>query len=134
MVAFGGGAQLIENHAGLDAGSAAIGIDRDNPSHVFREIEDDGDVAALSGKRGATATREERCAVFAAEGNGGDDVIVVAGKDDADWDLAIVRAVRGIQGAGAVVETDFALDLYLKRFFEAGGVDFRMLCGSGAGG
>ena len=77
---------------------------------------------------------EERGAEFAAEGDGGDDVIVVAGKDDADWDLAIVRAVRGIQGAGAVVETDFALDLYLKRFFEAGGVDFRMLCGSGAGG
>ena len=107
------------------------GIDFQNPSHVFREIENDGDVAALSGKRGATATRAgaerrySRQRATAARTSS-----LSRGSNDADWDLAIVRAVGGIQGAAAVVETDFALRSVFEEIFRGGGVDFRTLCGS----
>jgi hypothetical protein len=39
--------------------------------------------------------------VVAAEGNGSEHVFLVAGNYDADWDLAIVGAVGGVEGAAA---------------------------------
>ena len=52
-------------------------------------------------------TRRSRM-VFAGEGDGGDYVVVVPRKDYADGDLTVVGSVGGVQGASAVVETDFA--------------------------
>jgi hypothetical protein len=49
MVLFGGSAESIKDDSGLHAGDAAGGIDFKNPRHVLREIENYGDVAALSG-------------------------------------------------------------------------------------
>src|SRR5271166_4170338 len=71
MVFFGGGAKSVEHDSGLHAGDAAGGIDFENPRHVFGEIEDDGDVAALAGQRRAAAATEKRRAEFAAEGDRG---------------------------------------------------------------
>ena len=56
---FGGVAEVVENDAGLHAGDAAGGIDLENPRHVLGEVEDDGDVAALAGERGAAAAAEQ---------------------------------------------------------------------------
>jgi len=48
--------------------------------------------------------------MLAAGGDGGDYVIVVAGDDDANRDLAVVGAVAGVERAAAVVETDFTVN------------------------
>ena len=50
--------------------------------------------------------QSKRSAEFAAEGDGGEDVVGVAGKNDADRDLAVVGAVGGVEGAAAVVEAN----------------------------
>ena len=71
VVFFGGGAKTVEHDSGLYAGDAAGGIDFENPRHVFGEIENDGDVAALSGERRAAAAAEQRRAELAAECDSG---------------------------------------------------------------
>ena len=68
--------------------------------HVLGEVENDGDVAALAGERGAAAAAEQRRAEFAADGDGGEDVVGIVGKNDADGNLAVVGAVGGVEGAG----------------------------------
>ncbi len=115
VMLLGGGAEMIENNAGLHAGDAAGGIDFENPRHVFGKIQDDGDVAALSGKRGAAAAAEERCAELTAKGNGGENIVGVAREDDTDGDLAVIGTVSRVECASAAVEADFALNVLLER-------------------
>src|SRR5262249_24471597 len=64
---FGSVAKVIEDDSGLDSRNAPLGIDLENVVHVLGEIENDGDVAALSGKRCATAAAKERGAKFTAD-------------------------------------------------------------------
>jgi hypothetical protein len=109
VVLFGGGAKGVKHHSWLHAGDAAGGIDFENPRHVLREIEDDGDVAALAGERCAGATAEKRCAELAAERDRGENVIGIAREDDADGNLAVVGTIGGVEGACAAVETDVIL-------------------------
>ena len=59
---------------------------------------------------------------FAAEGDGGDDVVFVSGNDDADGDVSVVGGVRRVEGAGRGVEADFAADLGTKLRGELVGV------------
>ena len=114
VVFFGGGAQTVEHDSGLYAGDAAGRIDFENPRHVFGKIEDDGDVAALSGERCASATAEQRRAELAAERDRGFDIVVIAREHDADRNLAVVGAVGRVESAGAAVEADFTADLYAQ--------------------
>ena len=106
--------QRVEDDAGLNTGELMFGIDLEDLVHVLGEIEDDGDVAALSGETGSSAAREDGSAVFSAQGDGGDDVCFVAGDDQADGDLAVVRRVGGVHGAASAVEADFAAHLLLE--------------------
>ena len=64
----------------------------------------------LSHRGSATAT-ENGSAIFASEGDGGDYVVSIPRKDYADGDLTIVGSVGGVEGASAVVETNFAADV-----------------------
>src|SRR3984957_6152773 len=50
VMLLGGGAKIVENHAGLHASDAAGRVDLNNPRHIFREIEDDCYIAALAGQ------------------------------------------------------------------------------------
>ena len=93
-----------------------VGIDFENPRHVFGKIEDDGDVAALSGERRAGAAAEQRSAELAAECDRGLNIVGIAREHDADGNLAVVRAVGGVESAGAAVETDFAFDRSAQGF------------------
>src|SRR5580693_7905781 len=93
MVFFGGVAEGVEHDSGLHTGDAARGIDLENLIHVAGKIEDDGDVAALSGERGAAAAAEQRRIEFTAERDCGDYVVNVAGKNYADRNLAVVGTV-----------------------------------------
>jgi hypothetical protein len=126
---FGGGAQMVKNDSGLHAGDAADGIDFENLRHVPGEIENDGDVAALSGERGAAATAEKRSSELAANLDCGDHIIRVAGKHNADRHLAIVGAVGGVEGAGAAVEADFTSDLGAQSFGKRDCIYMRGICG-----
>jgi len=50
----------------------------------------------------------------------GGHIVVVAWNYDTDWDLAIVGAVSGVEGAAAVIETDLASDIAAESGFECG--------------
>jgi hypothetical protein len=50
LVPFGRVPQRVAHHAWLDARGSGAGIQIENAVHVFREIQDDGDVAALAGQ------------------------------------------------------------------------------------
>ena len=116
---------MIEDDAGLDARDAALGIDFENARHVLRKVEDDGGVAALSGKRGASAAGEQRSAVVAAEGNGGENVFFVARNYDADRNLAVVGAVGRVEGAAARVEANLSAKVAAEGGFKRRGVELR---------
>ena len=103
--------KMVKHHSRLHAGDAAGGIDLENPRHVFGKIKNNGDVAALSGKRCAAAAAEQRRTELAAEGNGCENVVGIARKDDSEGNLAIVGAVGGVESTRAAVEADSALEL-----------------------
>jgi len=54
-----------------------------------------------------------------------DHIVVVAWNYDTDWNLAIVGAVSGVEGAAAVIETDLASDIAAESGFECGEVSAR---------
>ena len=108
MIFFGGVAEMIENDTGLDASDAAGGINLQDCCHVLGKIQHDGDVAALARQRCAAAPAKQGCAKFAADRNCGEHVICIVRKNNADRNLAIVRAIGRIKRAAAVVEADFA--------------------------
>jgi len=111
MVFFGGGAEIVEHDPGLYAGDAADGVDFENPRHVFGKIENDGDVAALPGERCAAAAAQQWRSELAAQSDGGENIVGIAGEYDADGDLAIIGTVSGVESASAAVEADFAANL-----------------------
>ena len=115
---FGGVANAVENDAGLNVDGASDGIDWAHSVHVFREVEDDGGVAALAGERGAGAAREDGRVEVAADGDGGDDVGFIERNDDADGDVAVVGGIGGVEGLGGRIEADFAADLCAELLFE----------------
>ncbi len=119
VMLLGFGAQVVEDDTGLDAGDAVLGIDLENFGHVFREVEDDGDVATLAGEGGSAAASQDRRVVFAAERDGGEHIFFIAREDDADRDLAVVGAVRRIEGAAAGVETDVSTKMAAEGGFES---------------
>jgi hypothetical protein len=128
VVFFGGGAEMVEHDSGLYASDAAGGIDFENPRHVLGKIEDDSDVAALSGERCAAAAAEQRRGELAAERDRGPNIVGVAREYDPNRDLAVVRTVGGIESAGAAVEADFAADFCAQSFCQSLGVNLRGLC------
>src|SRR5579863_6274148 len=108
VILFSRVAEMVEDDSGLDAGDAALGIDLENLRHVLRKIEDDGDVAELSGKRGSGAAAKKRSAELAARGDRHENVVGIAREDDSDGYLAVVRSVGRIESAAAVVEADIS--------------------------
>jgi hypothetical protein len=122
VIFFGGVAEVIQDYSGLDSGDPVVGIDLENLSHVLCEVENNRDVAALSGEGGAAAATQQRSAEFAADGDGGEDVIGVAREDYADWNLAVVRTIGRVEGAAAVVELHVAADVSSQGFVQPQGI------------
>jgi hypothetical protein len=91
--------------------------------HVLREIKYDCHVAALAGEGGASATTEHGHAPFPASGEGGDYVVIAAGENDPDGDLAVVGSVGGVQGAAAGIEADLSRYLGAKGEFQSGNIN-----------
>jgi hypothetical protein len=108
VLAFRAVAQCIQHEARLDTRGPRRRIDREDAVHVFREVNHDRDVAALSGQAGAGAARQDRRAEAAARRHGGDHVVGIAGHHQPDRYLAVIGGVGGVEGAAAGVEADFA--------------------------
>jgi hypothetical protein len=100
-------AQRVEHAAWLHVRALLLGVERDDAVEILRAIDDDGDVAALSGEAGAGAAREHRRTLRAARGDRRDDVLDRARHDDADRHLAVERAVGRVERAAAAVEAHF---------------------------
>jgi hypothetical protein len=120
--ALGGVADAIEDDTGLDVDSALSDVDFAHFVHVFREVEDDGEVAALSGQRGSGSAGEDGSVEFAAEGDRGDDVVFVARNHDTDGDMAVVGGICGVEGAGGAIEANLAADFGAELVGELVGV------------
>ena len=122
MMFLGRGAEMVEDDAGFNAGDAARGVDFEDARHVFRKVEDDRGVAALSGKRSASAAGEQRSPLVAAESNRREHVFLVARNYDADGNLAVIRAVGRVEGAAAGIEANFSAKMAAESGFERRGV------------
>lgn len=96
VVFLGGGPKMVENDAGLHASDPALGVELEDVRHVLREVEDDGDVAALARERSTASAAEHGNSMLAARGDGGDNIIVVARKNYAYRYLAVIGAIAGI--------------------------------------
>ena len=101
--------ELGEHDAGLDAGEAALGIDRFDLGHVAGEIEHDGVIDALAGEAGAAAAWEDGRAVVAGDGDGCGRVGGAAGEDDSDGLHLVERGVGGVEQAGGAVDQEVGL-------------------------
>ncbi len=103
-------AQVVEDQPRLDAREAALGVDLQQAVEVLGEVDHYSDVGRLAREAGAAAPCEKRRAVLAAEPHRLDDVRDRAGNDDADRQLAVVRACRGVERAVARGEPHLAFD------------------------
>src|SRR5256886_12438210 len=103
-----GVAQIVKDYAGLHPSDAARWIDLQNLRHVLGEIQHDGNIAALPGKRSSTAAAEDGRAEFPRQRDSRDHIISVAGQHDSDRHLTIIRPVSGVERAAARVEAHFA--------------------------
>jgi hypothetical protein len=127
MKFFRGVAEMVENDSGLHARDAARGIDLEDLRHVLREIEDDGDIAALSGERSSSTAAEERRSEITAESNRCNHVAGIARKDDTDGDLTVVRSVGGIKSAALIVEANVTAEMLAQGFSQSQGISERGL-------
>ena len=119
-MSLGGVAQRIQDHAWLNTRKTLNRIDLQDPVHVFREVEHDRGVAALTRKAGSCASRQNRSTVPPADGYCGDDVGGVARNHESNRYLAVIRTVGRIQRTAAAIETDFTTNLTPQRVREIG--------------
>jgi hypothetical protein len=118
----GGIAKMVEHNTRLHPSDAAGWVNLKDIRHVLGKIQDDGDVAALAGKGRTSAPAQKRRFEFAAQRNCGENVIGIAGENDSDGDLAIIRSVGGVERAGSVIEADIASNLRSQRFSQPSGI------------
>src|SRR5262245_55493323 len=110
--------QVVENQTGLNACDAALRIDLEDLPQVLRHVEDDRDVAALSGQACAGAAGEAGDTLFAADSYRVDDLSHGTRDDDGNGHLTVVRGVGGVQGAGPGIEGDGPFDGLAKSRLE----------------
>jgi hypothetical protein len=119
---FGFVAQRIENDSGLHAGDAALRINLEDVGQVLREVEDDRYVAALPGERSACAATKKRGAEFAAKRERSHNVIGIAGEDDSNWNLTVVRAIGRVESTALIVEANVTAHMLSQGFGEPHGI------------
>jgi hypothetical protein len=133
VVFFGGGSEMVEHDSGLYARDVAGGINFEDLRHVLRKIEDDGDIAALSGEGRAAAAAEKWRAELTAERDGGLNVVGIAREHDSDGDMAVVGTVSRVESTAPAVEADFTSHLCAQSFCQRRGVNLRGIRFGGLG-
>ena len=127
MVMLGRAPQVVENASRLNNRLPPVRIDGEDTMEIFRHIEYDSDVAALSGQTGASSPGQNGRVEPSARGNRFHDVFSVFRDDDADGRLPVVRAVRGVERPAAVVKPHFAFCAFAQLGREPGSVDLGAL-------
>src|SRR5690348_10960548 len=84
------------------------GIELENPVHVLGQIHDYRNITALTGEAGTAAACQNRGAIMPRRGDSGDDIVRISWDDDSDRYLPIIRAVRRIERAAAIIKSHFA--------------------------
>ena len=112
-------AELVVDNAGLHAREPCVGVDGQDAVKVFREVDNDGDVAGLAGQTRAAATPENRYVSFAAFFDGREHVLDTARNNHSDRNLPINREIGGIERTAAGVEPHLALYPARKRLARA---------------
>src|ERR1700693_3287616 len=74
LMGLGPVAQGVQNNARLNACESLLGIELENLVHVLGEIQDDGDVAALSRQAGPRSPRQDRSVEFSARRHRGNHI------------------------------------------------------------
>ena len=119
-------AKGIEHDARLNTRESSRGIELENLVHVLREIEHNGDVAALS-RRGSCRHRGAELAHrVSARRYRSDHILRVSGNDEPDRNLAVIRAVGCIERTAAAIETHFTPDSALEFAFKFSGLRERI--------
>jgi hypothetical protein len=121
-VCFGLAPQRVEDDSGLDASRSRTWVQVQNLVHVLREVEHDGDVAALSRQAGSGTPWEHGSAVRPAHRDRGHHILGIARHDEADWHLPVIRAVGGVDGPTAGIEAHLAPHGLRQRRFERSGL------------
>ena len=127
VVRFELGVQLVEHDARLDACGAPLDVNLQQPVDVLGRVEHDAAANGLAGLRRSAAPQRQRTAKLVAQADGGDDVVAVAGDDDAQRLDLIDAGVGGVEGAGDAIEAHFAGNRRAKRPLQAGGIDARRI-------
>src|SRR5215471_12169518 len=89
-------AKIVENHTRLDACQPVLGINLVNCIHIFGHVDYNRNIAALSSKACASATRKNWRVVESTCRYGLLHIILIPGDDDAYWHLPVIRRVCGI--------------------------------------
>src|SRR6185437_4740736 len=101
------------------ARSLVFRVKIDQLVQMLREIEDNRNVAALASQAGASPAREQRRAKTAALFHCHENVFHRLRDHNTDRYLAIVRPIRRVERATAVVEPDLAFNPALQLSFES---------------
>ena len=104
-------AQVIEDHARLNPSHPLLRVKLQDVRHVLREVDDDGNIAALARQRGSAASAKDGRSKFPGQGHRRQHIFHIAGKHNSKRDLAIIRTVGGVQGAAAVIKAHFATNV-----------------------
>src|SRR5262249_23744150 len=101
-------AERIADDTWLNPCVLLLRIHLENPVHVLRVVEHNGNIATLPRKAGPRATRQDGLTELPAGRSVGNRVIVRGWTYYADRRVAVVRAVGGVESARTGVEPDFA--------------------------
>jgi hypothetical protein len=113
---------MVKNDARLDPRDPAIWIKFKNLRHVLREIEHNRNIAALAGERSASTAAQDGRAMLSADSNRSDDVVGIARDYNSDRNLAVVRAIGGVECAASIVEANFSAKLPYQGGFQGCGI------------
>jgi len=113
--------QRVENDPRLNPRGFPGGVQLENPVHRLREIQHDGDVAALSGQTRPGAARQDGRVERPARGHSREHVFCITRDDEADRNLTVVGPVRRVQRAASAIEPDLAADGPRELAFELRG-------------
>jgi hypothetical protein len=81
-------------------------------------VENNSDVARLPRKTRARAATHNGGAEFSTNPNRSHNVVFVQRKNHAQWDLSIVRRVRGEDAPRSIIELDLTSNSVAQRSFE----------------
>ena len=118
VVPLGRGAQFVENNARLYAGILLAMVQLENLVAVLGKIKDDGEVAALTAKTGAAASREHRRPMHPTEPHGRNCIFDISRNNDPNRNLAVVRSVGGVECTISIAEANLSFDDVTERLLQ----------------